>query len=274
LFRLAVSSVLLSLPAPHQLLGLVLVGGLAGFINTVSASGGVVAVPGMIGLGLSADLANGTNRLSAAISTLTATVRFHQAGVIPWGVALQLVPAIVLGSLGGALVGSSLDPGGALLAVTASLVVVLVLLLARPQRWLQGAENLGETLQVTPVLQLAMLAIGFWTGFISLGSGTMTLLALAWFGRQNLARANHVKIVLRAAGCLVALIVFMVRFQVAWSWALPQSLAGMLGALIGSKVALGEQASRWIYGTLIAVLGLELLLILTPPIGTLAGWAS
>lgn len=250
-----------------------LAGGLGGFINTVSASGGVVAVPAMIELGLSADLANGTNRLSAAISTLTATVRFQQAGVIPWGPALQLLPAIVLGSLGGAFVGSSLDPSRALLAVAASLLVVLVLLLARPQRWLQGAEGLGETLQVTPVLQLVMLAIGFWTGFISLGSGTMTLLALAWFGRQDLARANHVKIVLRAAGCLVALIVFVARFQVAWSWALPQSVAGMVGALIGSRVALGDQASRWIYGTLIAVIGLELLLILTRHGGSLAGWA-
>lgn len=227
----------------------------------------------MIELGLPADLANGTNRLSATISTVTATLRFHQAGVIPWNVALQLLPAIVLGSLGGALVGSSLDPDRALLAVAASLLVVLVLLLARPQRWLEGAEDLGETLQVTVALQLAMLVIGFWTGFISLGSGTMTLLALAWLGRQDLARANHVKIVLRAAGCLVALMVFMVRFQVAWTWALPQSLGGMVGALIGSRVALGEQAGRWIYGTLIAVIGLELMLILSRH-GGMAGGLS
>jgi uncharacterized membrane protein YfcA len=87
------------LPDPFQLAGLLLAGGVGGFINTVSASGGVVAVPAMIELGLPVELANGTNRLSAAISTLTATVRFHQAGVIPWGPALQLVPAIVLGSL-------------------------------------------------------------------------------------------------------------------------------------------------------------------------------
>ena len=118
-----------------------------------------------------------------------------------------------------------------------------------------------------------MLAIGFWTGFISLGSGTMTLLALAWFGRQELSRANHVKIVLRAAGSLVALVVFVARLQVAWTWAVPLTLASMLGALIGSKVALGEQASRWIYVTLIAVIGLELLLFLSPYRQILASWA-
>ncbi len=261
------------LPDPDQLVGLVLAGGVGGFINTVSASGGVVVVPAMIELGLPAELANGTNRLSAAISTLTATLRFHQAGVIPWGTALPLVPAIVLGALAGALVGSGLDPAGALLAVVVSLLIVLVLLLARPQRWLQGAEGLGEQLQLTPLLHLVMLAIGFWTGFISLGSGTMTLLALAWFGRQDLARANHVKIVLRAAGCLVALVVFAARLQVDWGWAVPLSLAGMVGALIGSKVALGEQASRWIYATLIGVIGLELLLLLTRQGGAMAIWA-
>jgi hypothetical protein len=47
----------------------------------------------------------------------------------------------------------------------------------------------------------------------------------------------------------------------------------MLGALIGSKVALGEQASRWIYATLIAVIGLELLLFLSPYRQILASWA-
>jgi uncharacterized membrane protein YfcA len=71
----------------------------------------------------------------------------------------------------------------------------------------------------------------------------------------------------------VALVVFTARLQVAWGWAVPLSLAGMVGALIGSRVALGEQASRWIYGSLITVIGLELLLILTRQSGSVAGWA-
>jgi hypothetical protein len=72
---------------------------------------------------------------------------------------------------------------------------------------------------------------------------------------------------------LVALVVFVARLQVAWTWAVPLTLASMLGALIGSKVALGEQASRWIYATLIAVIGLELLLFLSPYRQILASWA-
>ena len=263
---------LVAFPDPLQLAGLVLAGLAGGFINTVSASGGVVALPAMVALGLPTELANGTNRLSAAVSTITATWKFHQAGVIPWATALRLVPAIVVGSLAGALVGSGLDPAGAQLAVAASLAMVLVLLLARPQRWIDPESSAAE-LQLTPLLHLVMLAIGFWTGFISLGSGTMTLLALAWFGRQELSRANHVKIVLRAAGSLVALVVFVARLQVAWSWAVPLTLASMVGALIGSKVALGEQASRWIYITLVGVIGLELLLFLSPYRQILAAWA-
>jgi hypothetical protein len=47
----------------------------------------------------------------------------------------------------------------------------------------------------------------------------------------------------------------------------------MVGALIGSKVALGEQASRWIYITLVGVIGLELLLFLSPYRQILAAWA-
>jgi uncharacterized membrane protein YfcA len=71
----------------------------------------------------------------------------------------------------------------------------------------------------------------------------------------------------------VALVVFAWRWQVAWTWALPLSAASTLGALIGSRLALGEQANRWIYGTLLGVIGVEMLLILGQWGGSFADWA-
>jgi uncharacterized membrane protein YfcA len=238
------------------LVGLLVVGLLAGFINTVAASGGTVAVPAMIELGLDADLANGTNRLSALSSSLTATWRFHQAGVIPWPISLRLAIPVGFGALVGAWAASWLDARGAELAVALSLVVVLLLLLARPSRWLAGDSD-SPVLLGSPLLHLTLGGVGFWSGFISLGSGSMTLLALVLIGRQGLRQANVVKVVLRLISSALALLIFLLRGQVLWSWALPLALASSVGALIGSRIALGDQASRWIYNTLLLVIGAE-----------------
>jgi uncharacterized membrane protein YfcA len=240
------------------LVALIVVGLLAGFINTVAASGGTVAVPAMIELGLEADLANGTNRLSAMSSSLTATWRFHQAGVIPWPVTLRLSIPVGFGALLGALAASQLNARGAELAVAASLLVVLVLLLARPSRWL-AASTEAPVLRDSLLLSITLGGIGFWSGFISLGSGSMTLMALVLIGGQSLREANVVKVVLRLISSGLALLIFLWRGQVLWVWAVPLAVASSVGALIGSKVALGEQASRWIYNTLLVVIGAEVI---------------
>ncbi|MFM8526226.1 MAG: sulfite exporter TauE/SafE family protein [Cyanobacteriota bacterium] len=241
-----------------DLVALIAVGLLAGFINTVAASGGTVAVPAMIELGLEADLANGTNRLSAMAGSLTATWRFHQAGVIPWPISARLSIPVGSGAVLGAWAASRLDARGAELAVAVSLLIVLVLLLARPSRWLAADQD--ETgVKESPLLAFTLGAIGFWSGFISLGSGSMLLMALVLVGGQNLRQANVIKVVLRLTSSGLALLIFVLRGQMLWSWALPLALASSVGALIGSRVALGEQASRWIYNTLLLVIGTEVI---------------
>lgn len=243
------------------LLALIAVGLLAGFINTVAASGGTVAVPAMIELGLEADLANGTNRLSAMTSSLTATWRFHQAGVIPWPVTVQLAIPVGGGAMFGAWAASHLNARGAELAVAVSLLVVLVLLLARPGRWL-AANTEALPLRSSLLLSLTLGGIGFWSGFISLGAGSMTLMALVLIGGQSLREANVIKVVLRLVSSGLALLIFLLRGQVLWPWALPLAIASSVGALIGSRVALGEEASRWIYNTLLLVIGAEVIRLL------------
>lgn len=239
-------------------IALVAVGLLAGFINTVAASGGTVAVPAMIELGLEADLANGTNRLSAMSSSLAATWRFHRAGVIPWPITAWLAIPVGCGAMLGAWAASRLNARGAELAVAASLLVVLALLLIRPSRWLTADPEPGP-LTGSPLLSLTLGAIGFWSGFISLGAGSMALMALVLLGGQSLRQANVIKVVLRLVSSGLALLIFLWRGQVLWDWALPLALASSVGALIGAKVALGEQASRWIYNTLLVVIGGEVI---------------
>ena len=236
--------------------------GLAGgFINTVAASGATVVVPSMIGLGLEAGIANGTSRLAAVAGLATATWRFHQAGAIPWLLTLKATLPMVLGATAGSLWATALDDHWISLSIAGSLLFVLICLVTQPTRLLKEDDLSSSSTDIELGLgfYLLMTATGFWAGFIALGSGVMTLLVLVLAGGIPLKTANILKCFVRLSSSLVALLIFGLRGEINWLWALPLALSGMAGAHLGAKLALGEGATQLIFRALIAVVGLEVL---------------
>jgi uncharacterized membrane protein YfcA len=100
---------------------------------------------------------------------------------------------------------------------------------------------------------------GFWAGFIALGSGVMTLLVLVLCGRIPLKTANILKCFVRLSSSLVALLVFGLRGELNWLWAVPLAVSSMAGANLGARLALGDGATQLIFRCLIAVVALEVL---------------
>jgi uncharacterized membrane protein YfcA len=196
--------------------------GLAGgFINTIAASGATVTLPGMIAMGLEPAVANGTNRLAAVAGLATATWRFQQAGAIPWGLTLRATAPMVLGASVGSLAATAVSDTWITLAVAVSLLFVLATLITQP------------------------------------GSGVMTLLVLVLAGRLPLKTANILKCFVRLSSSLVALAVFGLRGSIDWLWAVPLALSSMVGAWLAAQLALGPQATQWIFRSLVLVVGLE-----------------
>lgn len=229
-----------------------------GFINTIAASGATVTLPSMIALGLEPGIANGTNRLAAVAGLATATWRFQQAGAIPWGITLRASLPMVLGATFGALGASALADRWIVIAVGLSLLFVLITLITQPAKLLQeSSETIAETPRLGLGFQLLMLLTGAWAGFISLGSGVMTLLVLVLAGGIPLKTANILKCFVRLSSSLVALLVFAWRGQIDWIWALPLALSSMVGAALAARLALSPQATQWIFRMLILVVGLE-----------------
>jgi uncharacterized membrane protein YfcA len=242
---------------PWILLLLIGCGLAGGFINTIAASGATVTLPGMIAMGLEPAVANGTNRLAAVAGLATATWRFQQAGAIPWGLTLRATAPMVLGASVGSLAATAVSDTWITLAVAVSLLFVLATLITQPGRLLEDRSVDLETLRLGPVFHLLMALTGLWAGFISLGSGVMTLLVLVLAGRLPLKTANILKCFVRLSSSLVALAVFGLRGSIDWLWALPLALSSMAGAWIAAQLALGPQATQWIFRSLVLVVGLE-----------------
>jgi uncharacterized membrane protein YfcA len=236
-----------------------LVAGIAlGLLNTVSSSGSAVSLPLLLALGYPAAIANATNRVPVVAGFAMALWRFQRAGAIPWQLSLQLLPAMLLGTLFGtglSLLASMMEILG---AIRFALVAVLVLLLINPQRWLNRAPIDLKTVKVDWRLQVLFVGIGIWAGFIVLDTATYILLSMVLLAGVSLVQANGVKIVLMGAASLLSVIFFVANGDVNWMAALPLSIGSVAGSVLGSRLALGPRAQQWIYRLLIVTISAEL----------------
>jgi uncharacterized membrane protein YfcA len=235
---------------------LVCLAGMAGgFANTIASSGSAVTLPVLIGLGASAPVANGTNRVSVLVGVLAAMASFHRQGAIDWRRMPALGAAAGVGTGAGAALAVTISPADIHLAIVGAIFVALGLLCLRPKRWLR-AQAEGE-----PRLGLGRLAliaaIGGWAGFIVLDAATYFLFALVLAVGYGLVRANAMKVTLLAVSCAVSLPVLIERHDVLWGPAAVLSVGAIGGSLVAARVALHPQASTWIFRILVVLIGGE-----------------
>ena len=233
-------------------------GVLCGFLNAAASSGSAISLPLLLALGLPPAIANGTNRLPVLVGMATAIWRFEQNRAIPWRLCLRLLPAFLISALVGAQMAAMLPMEHIRLLVHIAVVLALVLLMIKPQRWLRDGDP--ESTRHNPSLPLLVITagIGLWTGLIVLDSATYLLMSLVLVGGVALQQANAVKAVLIGSATVVSLAVFIHNGEVAWEAALPLMLGSAVGGWLGAALALGPNARQWIYRLLIAALALEL----------------
>jgi hypothetical protein len=226
-------------------------GFLAGFINTLAGSGSLVTLPMLIFIGLPATVANGTNRVAIVLQNVVAGTSFHRRGLLDLrGVFWLGLPAIV-GSVLGAQIAVNLNEELMRRTIGAVMVIMLAVILVRPQRWLQG--KLERFAHRPTLLQLLIFfGIGVYGGFIQAGVGIFLLAGLVLSVGYDLVRANGVKVGLVLFFTLFALAVFVRNGQVDWLVGLILAVGNMLGAWVAAKVA-AEKGALWVRRLLVAI---------------------
>ncbi|KGE76907.1 sulfite exporter TauE/SafE family protein [Halomonas sp. ND22Bw] len=246
---------------PLELLALFAIGGLAGFINVLSAGGSMLTLPLLIFLGLPPQAANGTNRVSVALQSVSAVANFFRAGAHHLGLSLRLaVPAML-----GALLGARLALGVSDALFETVLVVVMALsalLMLLPQPRLETRPLTPERL--TPAVYLAMFAIGVYGGFIQVGVGILFIVVLYRLLKIDLAQVNVFKVLIVLVYTLPALAVFVFEGQVRWGYGLALAAGSMTGAWLAVKVNMSARGALWVKWLTVAVIvAIMLRLLLT-----------
>ncbi|NIV39576.1 MAG: TSUP family transporter, partial [Anaerolineae bacterium] len=126
--------------------------------------------------------------------------------------ALDQRGAAILGALAGAQIAVNLDEELMRKTIGGLMIVMLVVILLRPQRWLQGSLERLEGLPHPGQLFLLFL-VGVYGGFIQAGVGIFLLATLVLGIGYDLVRANAVKVGIVLLFTVAALAVFVRNSQ-------------------------------------------------------------
>lgn len=212
---------------------LVLIGFIAGAINTLAGGGSLLTLPMLIFLGLPPTVANGTNRIAILIQNIFGTAGYKSKGISAYPYSLYLGISALLGAIIGAQI--AVDIKGALfnkiLAVVMLLVVIFIV--AQPKK----IKNLPERL-TGKYLWLGIIVfffIGIYGGFIQAGTGFLILMALTSINHMGLIKSNSAKTLVVLIYSISALATFAYYDKVNWTYGLSLALGGATGAWFASR---------------------------------------
>ena len=233
-----------------------LAGVCSGFLNTVASSGSAVTLPIMIFLGLNPVTANATNRVPVVVGLAAAVWKYHRSGQLHWKEGFRLSLPTIAGAVLGTLLAANLGDMKTGYVTTFAVLFAMVVVLSNPAKWLNSDQS-TQSKQTGLLIQVALFAVGIWTGLIVLDSGTMFLAVLVLMAHYPIREANAIKAWSMGLPSLMAVMIFSAKGNINWFWAVPLSVGGILGSLIGTRVSLGSNASKWIFWVLVVVLGVQ-----------------
>lgn len=227
-----------------EILYLILIGFVAGVINTLAGGGSLLTLPMLIFLGLPPNVANGTNRVAILIQNIFGVAGFKSKGVSTYPFSLYLGIAALFGSVIGAQI--AVDIKGE--TFNKILAVVMLLVVASMVKKPKNLQNIVERL-TGKYLWLGIIAfffIGIYGGFIQAGVGLFLIGSIKLCTGFDLVKVNSVKTFIIASYTVVAILIFAYNGKIDWTVGLLVAVGQGLGGYLGSKIAVkgGEKFVR------------------------------
>lgn len=204
---------------------------LAGFIDTLGAGGGLIALPALMLSGLPPLSALGTNKLQGTMGTATATFMMFRKNKIYWQEVRPLMLTAFAGSAAGTVAVQFINTDVLSFVIPVVLFFIAVYFLLSPDL---------ETLTAEPSFSrqkyqnLIVPSIGWYDGMFGPGTGSFFSLTGVLFKRNGLHSAVAIAKPLNFATNIASLIIFLSTGHIVWIVGLAMMLGQMAGAWAGS----------------------------------------
>ena len=212
---------------------------LASTIDAIGGGGGLISLPAYLLAGLPAPMAGGSNKMSASVGTLIATVKYLRSG------KLLLKPALcaAAGALPGAWVGAEtlkrVDPNLAKVFLLIAIPAMALVLIFKKDSPVKARE-------LTPARLLGCfglgLGCGFYDGFFGPGTGTLLIMGLTWLIGLDMVTASGTAKLINLTSNFTALTSLLMSGQVLFQLALPAAIFSVAGGYFGSWLAIRHGA--------------------------------
>jgi uncharacterized membrane protein YfcA len=219
---------------------------LAGFIDAVVGGGGLIMIPAMLILLPGAPVATilGTNKFASCAGTTIAVQRYARHVAIDWP---TILPAALT-----AFVFSFLGSRTVTLLHTAFMRPIVLVLLVLVAIYVFVVKDLGLIHQPRHAPKKAKLlgvligaGLGFYDGFFGPGTGSFLIfLFVGVFGFDFLSASASAKVINLATN-IASVIYFGWTGNIIYQYAVPMALCGVLGAAIGTRLAIAK-GSRFV----------------------------
>tara|TARA_R110001592_G_scaffold52511_8_gene160684 strand:- start:377 stop:1141 length:765 start_codon:yes stop_codon:yes gene_type:complete len=222
-------------------------GFLAGIINTMAGGGSNLTIPALMILGLPADIANATNRVSVFFQSLTAAKGFKSHGKLDIPDLKMVVGITLIGGLVGAALASYMPEYLLKPTLLGAMILMAGIIVFKPSAIAvpEGTEA-HKVLEHKSSIPMLLLA-GFYGGFVQAGVGFILIAAIAGSLRYDLVRANGLKIVCTLAFTGLALLIFIARDQIWWIPGLTLACGSIVGAHLAVKITINisQKTLKW-----------------------------
>ena len=213
---------------------LILVGMMAGVINTLAGGGSLLTLPVLIFMGLPPNVANATNRIGIAFQALIGTAGYRSKGVSNFPFNIYLGISALMGSLIGAQIAVVIrgETFNKVLAII--LIIVVAIIVFKPK---VSSLNLPERLTGKYLFYaiVGFFFIGIYGGFINAGIGFVIILFLNNVNRLSLIKTNATKVSLVFIYTFGALALFAYNGIVDWTNGLVLAIVTSTGAWWSSR---------------------------------------
>jgi uncharacterized membrane protein YfcA len=236
------------LHSASTLTGLCLSALVAGAVNSLAGGGTLLTFPVLIaalapslGRDEAAVVANATSTVALVPGSLAGAWGYRREIPAARRLLLLLAGPSVVGGIIGSLLVTRLDPKYFAelvpwLLLTAALVFLVDTVVGRTR----SVDRLSKppTRGATAVLILFQLGVAIYGGYFGAGIGILMISSLALMGVGDMHRMNALKTVLNACINGVSVVVFIADGKVHWPFALPMTVAAILGGYLGARLAL------------------------------------
>ncbi len=245
-----------------SLLFLAVMGTMAGFINILAGGGSLVAIAGLLWIGVPSTEANAINRFAVAAQGATAVLRFHRHGEVEWREARIVTPWVIIGSVVGSLSVINISERVFDFALSAIVALVVIMIFIPSEFWRRETKrSISYWLQAP-----AFFALGVYAGFVQAGFGLLAMPTIMLLRGRAIARANALKSIMLFSTALISCVIFAANGSIDWRYSIALACGGTLGASLAVRVSLrhGAKSLRWALAlvallTMIRLIGLPFL---------------